>query len=169
MGCGFVAGFYSLHLCIVQIFSSGLSCSCEDGVGPGMYRPAQITASVLERKRKPHCSPAQKRREGMSGDVRVWVAAWGIHWVLLGHHIVQRDLKSSRTNLGDWLSSQWRGSFVWIGRILLLKRSYCHLLEKSCNNCTNLRLGHTLGLCSAQLQAQSWDGTTSILWNKALV
>ena len=78
---------------------------------------------------------------------------------LLVHHIVRRDLKSSSIALGDWFCYQPRSGFVWTGRNPFLKRSFCHLLEESSNNCTNLgRLRHTLGLCSAQLQALSWAG-----------
>ena len=39
-----MADLYSLHLSIFNISSSGLSCSCEDGVGPGMSRRAGVAA-----------------------------------------------------------------------------------------------------------------------------
>ena len=39
-----MADLYSLHLSIFNISCSGLSCSCEDGVGPGMSRRAGVAA-----------------------------------------------------------------------------------------------------------------------------
>ena len=74
-----MADLYSLHLSIFNISSSGLSCSCEDGVGPGMSRRAGVAAvkSGSERVEREKVVPRGTHLGRITECVH---AQWGVHW-----------------------------------------------------------------------------------------